>query len=149
MVKKSCFCRQCGKQEMNAADSMAAMAGASGGDDKGTGSIGIWGTPAGYAAATQQQQQPQETIKLLLCSNCHTVAYCSKACQKIHWNNGNHKEYCKAIKVLVSNSFGSTTTTTAQQLSSSSNANKTTRQHYTSCIGEDDHGTIPEAERYV
>eukprot|EP01084_Bolivina_argentea_P152114 265395_1 len=36
-----------------------------------------------------------ETLKL--CSECRMVYYCSKKCQKIHWN-GKHRNKCKQLK---------------------------------------------------
>jgi tetratricopeptide (TPR) repeat protein len=29
-----------------------------------------------------------------LCSRCRTVSYCSAACQKVHWKEGDHKQEC-------------------------------------------------------
>ena len=39
----------------------------------------------------------KETFQL--CSICFSVKYCSKRCQKLHWNN--HKTLCLSIKELL------------------------------------------------
>ena len=31
----------------------------------------------------------------LVCKQCRAAAYCSKACQKLHWKKGGHKKACK------------------------------------------------------
>ena len=31
----------------------------------------------------------------LVCKQCRAAAYCSKACQKMHWKKGGHKKACK------------------------------------------------------
>ncbi|KAJ7050641.1 hypothetical protein C8F01DRAFT_1177703 [Mycena amicta] len=36
------------------------------------------------------------------CSGCHSVYYCSAACQKVHWRKGGHKQQCKERAVLFS-----------------------------------------------
>ncbi len=38
-----------------------------------------------------------KTAKLMLCSKCHNTGYCSKACQKMHWEE--HKNYCNSNSV--------------------------------------------------
>ena len=35
-------------------------------------------------------------IKLLRCTGCKQVYYCSKRCQKADWNKGGHKHVCGA-----------------------------------------------------
>ncbi|EJD42401.1 hypothetical protein AURDEDRAFT_168471 [Auricularia subglabra TFB-10046 SS5] len=41
--------------------------------------------------------------RLLVCSQCHVLRYCSRACQKAHWKSGKtpHKEACPLIKQVL------------------------------------------------
>jgi hypothetical protein len=41
------------------------------------------------------RSQDGSVVKLLKCSQCHCIPYCSKRCQKSHWKE--HKSACKAI----------------------------------------------------
>ena len=36
--------------------------------------------------------------KFYLCSGCFMVFYCSKRCQKLDWNKGGHKQFCKNVQ---------------------------------------------------
>ena len=40
-----------------------------------------------------------ELKKMLNCSGCNQVCYCSRACQKAHWKE--HKEYCRAMSEKI------------------------------------------------
>ena len=35
--------------------------------------------------------------RLLLCGNCKTSKYCSKACQRADWHQGGHKQACALV----------------------------------------------------
>ena len=50
-------------------------------------------------AVCENCESPREDAKskLLRCGGCHAVAYCSKECQKIHWNDS-HRSACKDIR---------------------------------------------------
>ncbi|KAE9387760.1 hypothetical protein BT96DRAFT_475093 [Gymnopus androsaceus JB14] len=36
------------------------------------------------------------SVKFLLCSQCGTACYCSRQCQKLHWNSW-HRDYCEKV----------------------------------------------------
>ena len=40
-----------------------------------------------------------ELAKAMRCSQCKTVCYCSRECQKQHW--GSHKSQCKALALAL------------------------------------------------
>ena len=42
--------------------------------------------------------------KLYKCKKCRVVRYCSRRCQKVDWNQHNHKLYCKKIRALTKES---------------------------------------------
>ena len=49
-----------------------------------------------------QMQDSMEVVgqwnKFMRCKGCLTAAYCSKRCQKIHWNRYNHRQQCVDIQ---------------------------------------------------
>lgn len=46
-----------------------------------------------------------EKNEIKRCSNCHTVVYCSKECQKKHWKE-DHKDKCKLLSSTTMNKTG-------------------------------------------
>jgi TPR repeat protein len=48
------------------------------------------GEECGYCAITEEY----EGVGLKKCSVCLLVSYCSKECQRLHWNKGGHKLFC-------------------------------------------------------
>jgi len=78
--------------------------------------------------------------RLLMCTACHTVAYCSKDCQRAHWKQ--HKPHCRAVQDLVDSmtmaASDGTTVTSA-----------TRRERGTSAVGanNDQEGPNAEAEK--
>ncbi|EJD50653.1 hypothetical protein AURDEDRAFT_112233, partial [Auricularia subglabra TFB-10046 SS5] len=55
------------------------------------------------AAAGCGRPEHELEKRLLVCSQCHLVRYCSKECQKAHWKTGKspHKDICPLIKELL------------------------------------------------
>mmetsp|Transcript_9385 Transcript_9385/g.10915 ORF Transcript_9385/g.10915 Transcript_9385/m.10915 type:complete len:157 (+) Transcript_9385:487-957(+) len=41
-----------------------------------------------------------DTLTLRQCIGCSTSCYCSEACQRIEWEQFNHKGECKQVKIL-------------------------------------------------
>jgi hypothetical protein len=44
----------------------------------------------------------ETTTIFRLCSGCHTVYYCSKACQQRDWKDGRHRDHCKLVRQNIS-----------------------------------------------
>ncbi|ORY33256.1 hypothetical protein BCR33DRAFT_723234 [Rhizoclosmatium globosum] len=40
------------------------------------------------------------TLKLKKCEQCESFYYCSRECQKFHWNVQRHKSFCRPLSVL-------------------------------------------------
>ena len=45
----------------------------------------------------------KDTDKFWKCKKCRVVRYCSRKCQKIHWNRYSHKTLCKQLRKLRKN----------------------------------------------
>jgi hypothetical protein len=54
-------------------------------------------------------KQEEGNIKMKACSGCQIVRYCSRSCQKVHWNSslevGGHKKVCPVIRKLLKLDF--------------------------------------------
>lgn len=55
------------------------------------------------AAAGCGRPEHELEKRLLVCSQCHMVRYCTKECQKAHWKSGKtpHKDVCPLLKELL------------------------------------------------
>ena len=36
-----------------------------------------------------------------ICKNCKITGYCTRKCQKVHWNKYNHKKHCNKVSKCV------------------------------------------------
>jgi hypothetical protein len=54
-------------------------------------------------------KQEEGSIKMKACSGCQIIRYCSRSCQKVHWNSsledGGHKKVCPVIRKLLKLDF--------------------------------------------
>ena len=43
----------------------------------------------------------KKRIKFRFCKGCRVTAYCNKKCQKVDWNQNNHKEICQQLQNCI------------------------------------------------
>jgi hypothetical protein len=53
--------------------------------------------------------EEERNVKFKACSSCQIARYCSRRCQKMHWNstlqNGRHREVCPVIRKFLKLDF--------------------------------------------
>lgn len=49
----------------------------------------------------QKWENRNSRKKWYICKGCKTVYYCSRKCQKINWNKGEHRKHCKQLQRYI------------------------------------------------
>lgn len=60
---------------------------------------GLCGSDEGHCEEAKQDEDPDSKTPLMMCGRCKKQMYCSKYCQKHHWNL--HKKVCEKVEMEI------------------------------------------------